>query len=94
MSTTARHAIVSGRVQGVGFRWHARDRAAALGLKGWVCNLPDGRVETFAEGDSAAVESFLDWLSHGPPAAQVTGVDVAPAQPSGASAFEIRRAAR
>lgn len=70
--------IVSGRVQGVGFRAAARDRAVALGLAGWVRNLTDGRVEACATGDADALDALRAWLAHGPPAAGVERVDQAP----------------
>ncbi|MEV0841264.1 acylphosphatase [Actinocatenispora sera] len=55
-------ALVRGLVQGVGFRYRTRSRAEALGLSGWVRNLPDGRVEVVAEGDRAACHDLTDWL--------------------------------
>lgn len=71
------HVLVSGRVQGVGFRWHARHRARELGLDGWVANLDDGRVETWAQGSPGAVDEFVAWLGVGEPPARVerTSVD-------------------
>ncbi|HEY2347037.1 MAG TPA: acylphosphatase [Xanthomonadaceae bacterium] len=63
--------LVSGRVQGVGFRASARQRALALGLAGYARNLADGRVETFAQGTSEAIEAYAQWLRHGPPLARV-----------------------
>lgn len=83
--------LVSGRVQGVAFRWHARDEARARGVAGWVRNLSDGRVEVFAEGERAALESFVAWLREGPPAARVTDVAVQDARPEGDSDFGIVR---
>jgi acylphosphatase len=74
---------VSGRVQGVGFRWFAETVAAREGLHGWVRNLPDGRVEAAAEGDAEAVERFERALRHGPPAARVDEVEVDTVVPSG-----------
>jgi len=68
--------VVRGRVQGVGFRWFVRERARALGLAGSVANRADGSVEVQAEGDQAAIDSFLDHLRAGPAGAQVLGVDV------------------
>lgn len=68
--------LVSGRVQGVSFRQWTIDEARALGLKGWVRNLPDGRVEAEAEGERAAVEALLQACRRGPPAAAVERVDV------------------
>ena len=77
MSTIiARHCFVSGRVQGVFYRASTRQKAVALGLSGYACNLPDGRVEVLAVGEPAAVMSLVDWLAVGPPAAEVSRVDV------------------
>ncbi len=70
------HALVSGRVQGVWFRAFTRDSAMELGVTGWVRNLPDGRVETMAEGEDNAIKAFIKALWQGPPMAQVTDVRV------------------
>ncbi|MGE5143344.1 MAG: acylphosphatase [Acidobacteriota bacterium] len=67
--------IVSGRVQGVGFRWFVMREAARLDLSGYVRNLPDGTVEVVAQGAVAALVSLESALRHGPPAARVDGVD-------------------
>ncbi len=56
------HVIFSGRVQGVGFRFTARDRARSLGIVGWVKNLPDGSVEMLAEGEEADLVELLAQL--------------------------------
>ena len=74
-------AIVRGRVQGVGFRYEARSMARALGLTGWVMNLDDGGVETWAEGPASAVKRYQDWLNQGPPGARVESVDLSERQP-------------
>lgn len=71
------HAIVHGRVHGVGFRDATRRRAADLGLTGWVCNRADNTVEVVAEGDRATLERFLTFLNLGPGPAQVTEVESA-----------------
>ena len=68
--------LISGRVQGVCFRAYTRDEARRLGLKGWVRNLPDGRVEVLAQGDPAKIESFESWCHHGPAYARVREVRV------------------
>ncbi len=70
----ALHAVVEGEVQGVGFRYSAQRRARVLGLCGWVRNMADGSVEVWAEGDQESLEDLLDWLSLGPPSAEVTQV--------------------
>ncbi|RMG11476.1 MAG: acylphosphatase [Planctomycetota bacterium] len=92
-SLLRKRAVVRGRVQGVAFRYSAREVAAGLGLRGWIRNLPDGRrVETVFEGSPAAVEAFLAWLRRGPPRARVDAVeaeDLARAEELGP--FEIRR---
>jgi acylphosphatase len=72
----ARRIKVRGRVQGVGFRHATVEAARALGVAGWVRNLPDGTVEAFAQGASADVERFVAWCRHGPPLARVDGVEV------------------
>jgi acylphosphatase len=84
--------LVVGRVQGVGFRAHARDQAQHLGLSGFVANRADGAVEGEAEGDGGALEQFAQWLRRGPALARVDRVDWQ-AVPAGAggSSFEVRR---
>ncbi len=72
----ARRCFVSGRVQGVYYRASTRQKAVELGLRGYAANLEDGRVEVFAVGSAAAVQSLVDWLAVGPPAARVDQVTV------------------
>jgi len=72
---TARRYLVSGRVQGVGFRWWVRSKAMELGLGGWVRNLPDGRVEVVAGGEAGALTVLEDGLQHGPRYALVEKVE-------------------
>ena len=69
-------AIVTGRVQGVGFRASAADEGRRLGVRGWVRNRPDGSVEIEAQSDRAALDSFLVYLRHGPRGARVKSLDV------------------
>ena len=67
---------VSGRVQGVGFRWFVRQAAREVGgLTGRVRNLADGRVEVEVAGDAASLEAFRARLRQGPPGARVTGLE-------------------
>ncbi len=68
---------VRGFVQGVGFRWHARRQALALGLRGEVANQPDGTVLIVAEGERAALEALLAWAREGPRHASVATAEVA-----------------
>ena len=68
--------VVAGKVQGVYYRAATAERAAALGLVGWVKNLPDGRVETVARGSLDALTELAAWLWQGPPAARVVSVQV------------------
>lgn len=70
------HAVISGRVQGVAFRFFAQHVASMLGATGWVRNLYDGRVEVVAEGDREKLEAFLEELRKGPRLARVEKVDV------------------
>ncbi len=69
-------AVIAGRVQGVGFRWHILQGARRLGLNGTVRNLADGRVELEAEGDDEAVDSLLDLARSGPSFSRVASVSV------------------
>ncbi len=70
------HVFVSGRVQGVSFRWYAQRQAQSLGVTGWVTNLFDGRVEAVFEGDKADVERMVNWCFSGPPMAHIEDVKV------------------
>lgn len=74
MGTVARRAVVSGRVQGVGFRFFAERAAREAGVAGWVRNRPDGTVETVAEGEVEAVARYLDRLRAGPGGSRVTSL--------------------
>jgi len=75
-------ALVRGRVQGVGFRYEARTIARSLGITGWITNLPDGGVETYAEGPDAAINRYIAWLNHGPAGAEVQSLDISERKPS------------
>lgn len=66
-----RQIRVTGRVQGVGFRYALRDEAQRLGLAGWVRNCSDGSVEALLQGDAQAVDAALRWARRGPRAARV-----------------------
>ena len=70
----ARRWVVSGRVQGVGFRWFAMDRAAVEGIAGFVRNLPNGEVEVTAEGEAEAMTRFERAIRQGPSRARVDDV--------------------
>ncbi|BAY46722.1 putative acylphosphatase [Scytonema sp. HK-05] len=85
------HVIISGRVQGVGYRYATVDTATQLGLTGWVRNLPDDRVEAVFEGKQGVVEQMIRWCYQGPPAAMVKDVSVEYEEPEGLQGFEVRR---
>lgn len=68
------HLTISGRVQGVGFRWSMGEAAGRLGLRGWVRNRRDGSVEAVAIGEAAALSALRDWAWSGPPQAAVQAV--------------------
>ena len=71
----ARRFVISGRVQGVGFRFFAEDQARAENIAGYVRNLPDGRVEALAEGEAESVERFERALHRGPRSAIIERVE-------------------
>jgi len=79
----ARRFLISGRVQGVGFRFFTEEAASREGLHGWVRNLPDGRVEASAEGDGEALERFERRLREGPRGARVERVEIDETTPDG-----------
>lgn len=68
--------LISGRVQGVAFRWETFQAAERCQVSGWVRNLPDGRVEAVAEGSRRNVNDLIDWCRKGPPAARVDSLDI------------------
>jgi acylphosphatase len=87
----AKRYLVSGRVQGVGFRYYVQDHAAVEGVHGHVRNLPDGRVEVLVEGDDESVLRVERALRRGPSGARVDDVVVERAVPSGrATGFSVK----
>jgi len=82
--------IVTGRVQGVGYRYFAMQRARDLGVAGYARNRADGSVEVVAEGDEAALADFEMRLRKGPAFSQVEGVERAAMTPAGAEGFHTR----
>ena len=88
MAVTKR-LIVTGRVQGVGFRFYAQRKARELGLTGWVRNCRDGSVEAVIQGAPGAVETMITWARRGPPSAVVADVRVTDASGDYAG-FETR----
>jgi acylphosphatase len=88
---TRAHVKISGLVQGVGYRIAIWQRAREIGLTGWVRNLNDGRVEAVFEGLPEQVESMVQWCQHGPPAAQVSRIEVDLEPPQALQCFEIIR---
>lgn len=89
------HLLVSGRVQGVGFRYFVKESADRSGVSGWVRNLRDGRVEAVLQGAPAAMQAVLADIRRGPPAAQVQEVLARPALAQeldlGTMPMEVRR---
>jgi acylphosphatase len=87
----ARRYLIRGRVQGVGFRFFTEAAAMREGLRGWVRNLPDGRVEIEVAGDADAIERFERTVRLGPPGARVSHVQVDETVPApGETGFRIR----
>jgi acylphosphatase len=86
----ARRYLISGRVQGVGFRFFTEAAASREGIEGWVRNLADGRVEIRAEGDAESVDRFDRAVRHGPPGARVERVETFEDVPGGGAGFSVR----
>ena len=78
-ATTLR-LLIRGRVQGVGFRYAFADEARSRQLRGWVRNRRDGCVEAIVSGPAADIDAIVAWSRRGPAAAQVTGIETAPAE--------------
>jgi acylphosphatase len=85
-----RRVIVSGRVQGVGYRAATLRQARARGVAGWVRNRPDGTVEAVFEGDPEAVAALVAWCEQGPRMALVDRVEVVEEPDEGLAGFEVR----
>ena len=88
--TKAVHATVTGRVQGVSFRYYAVEQARSLGVAGWVRNEPDGSVVLHAQGADDAVDALVEWCRSGPPLAKVRRVAVREATETAESSFDVR----
>ncbi|HLX46309.1 MAG TPA: acylphosphatase [Bryobacteraceae bacterium] len=86
----ARRYVISGRVQGVGFRYFAERAAKELGVTGWARNLDDGSVEVHANGTRAALDDFEGRLRSGPSFAEVRGFEVTEDVETGEREFRIR----
>ncbi len=82
--------FVTGRVQGVGFRYFVQGKATALGLTGWTRNLDDGRVEVYANGSRQRLDDLAAALHQGPRLAEVRSVEEKEAEVSSLSGFLIR----
>jgi acylphosphatase len=82
--------LVSGQVQGVGYRYFTLRAAESLGVNGFVRNLPDGRVEVVAEAGDDAMNAFEEKLREGPSFSSVSEVDRRPLEPRGDQGFHIR----
>lgn len=82
---------ITGHVQGVGFRWHARKMAEKLGVKGFVKNGVDGSVYIEAEGSDIQLQQFITWCKSGPDHARVEHVQIETSKPYGYTAFIIKR---
>jgi acylphosphatase len=87
---TSYRYYVTGRVQGVGYRYFTLQAAQALGVNGFVRNLPDGRVEIVAEAPDDVMASFEERLREGPSFSTVAALDRTPIEPRGDRGFHIR----
>lgn len=85
------HVFISGKVQGIGYRFSTVDRAYELELSGWVRNLPDRRVEAVFEGSKTAVEEMIRWCYQGPRGSVVQDVAVESEALENLRGFEIKR---
>ena len=89
MTVIRTRVLVSGRVQGVGFRASCAQRARAAGVSGTVRNLADSRVEAVFEGPAGAVDALVEWCRHGPAFGHVDHVEVTRETPRGDTRFAV-----
>jgi acylphosphatase len=89
-SAVAAHILIRGLVQGVGFRYFVQQKAQDAGLSGWVRNLPDGTVETVAEGSESDLRSWIESLRQGPGSARVENLQITWNKPTQLTHFEVR----
>jgi len=87
---SAKRLVITGRVQGVGFRHWMHARAQRMGVSGWVRNLADGSVEALLDGPADAVEELLRACRRGPPGAEVRSIEEMMAEPVDAPGFAMR----
>lgn len=83
--------LISGRVQGVGYRYSTREKAKTIGIVGWVRNLPNGQVEATIVGSPDQVDQIMMWFHEGPTAAKVITVEAEKGVPLQFESFEIRQ---
>lgn len=82
--------FISGRVQGVFFRAETKKMADSVGIKGWVRNMPDGRVEAVFQGNDEQLSRMTEWCKKGPRLSRVTGIEVSDEMvPEEFTSFEI-----
>jgi acylphosphatase len=79
----AKHIVVHGMVQGVGFRWFVQRIGTRLGVTGNVCNLPDSTVEIMVEGDARRIQEFIEAVATGPSLSRVERLEIHDITPSG-----------
>ncbi|MEL4896127.1 acylphosphatase [Crocosphaera sp. Alani8] len=84
------HVFVSGKVQGVGYRYSTAQTAKKLGIRGWVRNCFDGRVEAIFEGTEPLIEQMVQWCHRGPDSAKVTDVVIEKVKTKSYLGFEVR----
>ncbi len=85
------HVLIEGDVQGIGFRQFVKSHANKLGIKGWVKNLPDGRVEAMFAGDQSNINKMVEFCRKGPFLAEVKGLEIEELPDQEFESFEIKR---
>lgn len=89
MTHLCKKVWVTGKVQGVGFRYFTQLEARALQVQGYAKNLADGRVEVHVQGDEDKVERLCLWLHHGPPASRVDDIVVEDGTAMSVTGFKV-----
>lgn len=85
------HLIISGEVQGVSFRYYTKEHADNLGVKGYVRNLPEGKLGVVIEGEKDAVNKLVEWCKKGPSSANVNNIEIKEEKPTNEfKQFEVR----